>query len=169
MKLPWFGPYTIGRRDEAKYPNSYIIILDDGKEVVINEKNIKYFFDRPAWMKKLFHTTSPLVIDSEDRIEPHKEGEMIVELDPTPLVPEMEVEVSKEIPKELEKTTDKKVKGKTPRPGVRQSERINEKAQQWNPQPGDKVDVKFYYRGRTGWCCGSIKEINPGNRKIYVE
>lgn len=149
MKLPWEGPYEIGVHDKEKYPSSYKIIKDDGVEEVINEKNIKKFFERPAWMISNKPEDWHMDVEIEDGSE--KESDEFI--------PEVEKPKKNQQAKEPKKSqtteeTPKKVRFED-RPveipnNVRRSKRVDAI---WKPKVGDLIDIRFYYQGKKRRSC----------------
>jgi hypothetical protein len=179
LKSPWQGPYEIGRRNARKYPNSYIVIKDDGKEEIVNEKNIKHYYTRPIWMTIRF-VPARGAEGPEDRLhfpeEEESEGEVMDQdiqgqageeamnqdiqgQDKEIIQQPMELEV-RQAPVESPVQSDARV-------GTRHSSRVAK----WKPKINEGVDVKFQFKGKYVWCCGTVTKLGPADEaaRAYVE
>jgi hypothetical protein len=154
--LPWEGPYKVGPHDAKQFPNSYKVIKDDERTVVVNDKNIKRFHERPNHLKVRQNMD---VEPTKERItgngkQPQQKEQLRIEI---------QQETSTNAPKEMEMTTKEiEVKDKVQEQlgkvdtTVRRSTRLHQK---WTPKEGDLVDVEFYYLGKKVWACGTIRAM----------
>jgi hypothetical protein len=174
LKLPWEGPYVVGEHDKEKYPNTYKIIKEDKSEEVINEKNIKRFYERPAWMKTNEPEDWLMDVESEEsseesEYEPEIKNRQAKESNPKDK--KQGEQKPKEIAREELQETKEKPKGareeqsKLPEM-MRRSKRVET---QWKPKVGDEIDIRFYYMSKKRWSCGTIKQVDRNAGRIFVE
>jgi hypothetical protein len=155
LKLPWYGPFEIGKVDTEKYGNTYQVKgVQNGEEVksTINIKNLKRYVVRPEWMI----TKDDWNGGCDEMKETHeKEDDMSGNFG---MIPE---EVSSE--DELEST----YKGITPK-------RILGSTRTWVKKVGDLIDVRFRHKKKNDyvsvWACGTIIKVDENNKeRIYIK
>lgn len=155
LKLPWYGPFEIGKVDTEKYGNTYQVKgVQNGEEVrsTINIKNLKRYVVRPEWMI----TKDDWNDDCDEMKETHeKEDDTSGNFG---MIPE---EISSE--DELESTykgiTQKRILGST---------------RTWVKKVGDLIDVRFRQKKKNDyisvWACGTITKVDENNKeRVYIE